>query len=123
MVEALLEEIGPWGAAMSLDYPLTRGTEITIDCTSCKLLGTIVACEKWPEGYFVQVEFPEEQEWAPEKFKPKRLFNPSSMVCKHRCCRTDCVKKECLSIGETGWRPTQTVDNSLSANPGLLQYE
>jgi hypothetical protein len=98
VVEALLEEIGPSGAAISLDCPLRKGHEIKISCGGCDIHATAVRCQKWIQGYFVDVEFPEDEDWTPERFTPKRLFNPSSMICNRRYCRSDCTRTECLGV-------------------------
>ena len=103
--EALLEEIGPDSAALSLELPLKKGTEIVIDCKTCELRGTVENCLPWLNGYMIEVGFPDGQDWNPAVFMPRRLFNPASMVCEREGCRPDCVRTECLYRVEPQWNP------------------
>ncbi len=103
--EALLEEIGPDSAALSLQLPLKKGTEIVIECKETELRGTVENCLRWVDGYMLEVGFPEGQDWNPAEFMPRRLFNPASMVCDRDCCRPDCVKAECLYRSDPQWNP------------------
>lgn len=92
---ALLEEISPEAAVLSVECPVRRGTNVRIDCRNCELRGKVVGCRHWVSGYLAEVEFEPGGKWVAADFKPDRLFNPHSLVCTNPGCRSDCVNASC----------------------------
>jgi hypothetical protein len=100
-VDALLEEISPAGAVVSLPRPLRARAAVRIDCGTCTLRGKVVGCTKWIGGYLAEVEFHPDEPWVPANFKPDRLFNPRSLMCGHPGCSSECVSSSCISPSPT----------------------
>ena len=99
-VDALLEEISQTGAVVSLECPLRSNTSVHIDCGTCELRGKVTSCREWVGGYLAEVEFHPDEPWAPDEFKPDRLFNPQSMTCTRPGCTSDCVNHSCVSTAK-----------------------
>jgi hypothetical protein len=96
-VDALLEEISEQSVVLSTDCPLQRDSAVRIDCGTCQLSGKVATCTEWLGGYRSEVLFAANKPWAPDNFKPDRLFNPNSLTCTRPGCSSDCVQGECVS--------------------------
>jgi len=101
-VAALIEEIARSGATISSHCSLLNGSHVSLDCGTCELRGKVSRCRSWVGGYLTEVDFLPGEEWLPETWKPDRLFNPKSMVCRNPDCRPDCVSESCTTGSVSG---------------------
>ena len=88
---ALLEEISPEGAIISMDCPARSGANINLDCSTCELRGKVVGCRNVGGGYIAEVAFAAGEPWSPGRFFPEQGFNPEYLVCKNPFCTPECT--------------------------------
>ena len=79
-VVANLEEIWSSGARLQFPGPVQPETRLRITTAKPELRGTVRACSADFIGYFVDVEFDEGCQWAPEQYGPKHLLDPQDLL-------------------------------------------
>jgi hypothetical protein len=77
---ALLEDIATHGACLQVDVALPLDTEITVDHSKARMIGTVRYCVYREIGYFVGVQFTPDSQWSRTKFTPQHLLDLEQLV-------------------------------------------
>lgn len=76
----VLEDISLSGVCLQSETPHAEGAEVTIQYGGGAIPGVIRYCVYQDIGYFVGIEFTENFEWPKDKFRPKHLFDPDTLL-------------------------------------------
>jgi hypothetical protein len=79
-VVANLEDISLRGACLQLDKPIALDTHVRITYPKGELLGRIRYCIFREIGYFLGVEFDEDNRWSLRQFRPRHMLDPRRLV-------------------------------------------
>ena len=71
----VLEDISPCGACVQLETPIEAGAEATIACAQGRMEGVVRYCAYREIGYFVGIQFEEDNRWSRERFEPQHLLD------------------------------------------------
>ena len=80
----VLEDISLSGVCLQSERPHKPGVEVDIQYGEGKLAGVIRYCVYQEIGYFLGVEFTGECCWPKDKFRPKHLLDPESLLRRSR---------------------------------------
>ena len=72
---ALLEDLSPQGACLSLDMPLTVGLRVRLETDGFGREAEVRYCELGDYGYLVGVEFAAGEEWHRQEWQPSHLLS------------------------------------------------
>lgn len=79
---ANLEDISVSGACLQVDRPVPLGTAVHISYPKGELSGVVKYCIFREIGYFLGVEFDAGSHWSQERFQPRHLLDPRSLLRK-----------------------------------------
>jgi len=74
---ANLERIWSDGATLNAEEPIACGTEITL--VDIGVTAIVTFCEDDTEGHFIDLKFPPDYYWTPERFLPQHLTDPTQI--------------------------------------------
>jgi hypothetical protein len=77
---AVLEDISPGGACLQLESPVEAGTEVTFPCPQGRLRGVVRYCTYREIGYFLGLQFDQENLWSRERFEPEHLLDLDKLI-------------------------------------------
>ena len=78
---ANLEDISTNGVCLQTEEELPLGTRVEIQHSRGQFEGEVRYCKYCdPVGYFLGVEFAEDNEWSQRKFKPMHMLDPRRLV-------------------------------------------
>jgi hypothetical protein len=76
----VLEDISLSGVCLQSERPHAQGTEVVIRYGEGTLPGVIRYCVYQEIGYFLGVEFTSECRWPSDRFRPKHLLDPETLL-------------------------------------------
>lgn len=76
---ALLEDISSSGACLQMDVPIPARSVVHIRHSKGALPGEVRYCSFRDIGYFVGLQFAEEQKWSRRLFRPKHVLDLQKM--------------------------------------------
>ncbi len=72
---ALLEDLSPQGACLSLNLPLTVGAWVQLSADGFSAEAEVRYCKLGEYGYLIGIEFAAGQEWCWERWQPGHLLS------------------------------------------------
>jgi hypothetical protein len=75
-----LEDISPLGACFQSENRLPEGTHVSISYDGGVLTGIVEYCIFREIGFFLGIKFTEGCTWPADRFSPKHLFDPRTLV-------------------------------------------
>ena len=71
---AVLEDISPSGACLTLEEPVTLETAVSLLYPEGRYYGRVKYCESQPAGYLAGIAFEPGYRWSRKQFKPDHLL-------------------------------------------------
>lgn len=81
---ANLEDISNVGACLQVDGPVPSETLLHIAHPEATFQGRVRYCVYRETGYFIGVRFEEGVRWNRQRFRPKHLFDPRTLLGRGR---------------------------------------
>lgn len=85
---ALLEDISAAGACLQTEIPIPARSKVELRIRKRTLSGEVRYCTFREFGYFVGLEFPDEQRWSLRLFRPKHLVDVRRLAARQAAART-----------------------------------
>ena len=80
-ITANLEDISTHGVCLQTEEELPLGTAIEINHSQGKFAGEVRYCQySDPVGYFLGIQFAENNQWSQRQFKPMHMLDPRKLV-------------------------------------------
>ncbi len=79
---ALLEDISGAGACLQIEVPIPTRTRVQLHVHKATLSGEVRYCAFREIGYFVGLQFPDEQRWSRRLFRPRHLVDVQRLAAR-----------------------------------------
>ena len=84
---ALLEDISGAGACLQTDTPIPARARVELHVHKATLVAEVRYCAFREIGYFVGLQFPEEQRWSRRLFRPRHLVDVQRLATRQAAAR------------------------------------